>query len=606
MSDTSIFLYPVLLPLVVAALMGLLRKAPARMAWVVLATVLLAVLGSIGPILGAKSTYELAWVADFKVSLAIDSFKAVLLGFVALFMVLNALYMTTYLAHVKRPWLYASFVLVAFASANAVVMSRNILVLLIGWELFLAALYGMILSGGEKAEGTAFKALLIGGASDFLMILGLMLYLGLGGALSMDGTPIATDGSFRAFMAFFLLFLGAGAKAGMWPFQTWIPSAAEHMPAPAFAALPASLEKLLGITLLFTLVKSMFAVGHFAQSVMFAFALVTVFAAVIPALVEKNFKKVLAFTAISPVGFMVAGLATNVALGMAGALMYMLTHATYKSAMFYTAGNLEAETLEDIQARPKRHAVSVVGFAAAFLAAISFPFTGGFLAKEAILDGAVHHHFYAVFALLVVGAALNVAVMVKLLRVLFHGWSTKEEGDAPTAQTLPVAVLGALSLLGGLVYLKFGHAFDVVTGGEIHKAIHHGLVAPFASPLIVASGAIWILGIAFAFAGKEDASTPAATFAPLRSGAVLGKGYDLADSGRFDAYELALQAIHGLAWFVFTYVERMIDRIGLGLIRTVQVFGKGALSGIHNGIYSNYLAWVFVGFTLVAALVLLR
>ena len=77
-------------------------------------------------------------------------------------------------------------------------------------------------------------------------------------------------------------------------------------------------------------------------------------------------------------------------------------------------------------------------------------------------------------------------------------------------------------------------------------------------------------------------------------------------SRTIDGYELALRGLQGLAYAVFVYVERMIDRIGLGLIRLGQGFGKAALSGIHNGLYSNYLAWVFAGFALVAALVLLR
>ncbi len=606
MPDTSIFLFPVLLPLIAAVLAGLWRKRPAILSAWLLGAVIVSVLGSLGTLTGASAAYEIAWVADFKIALAVDGFRSLLLGFIALFMVLNAVYMLRFLPKVKRPWLYVSFALVAYASANAVVMSKNILVLLIGWELFLAALYGMILSGGEQAEPVAFKALMIGGASDFLMILGLMLYLGLGGALSMDGTALATDASLGAFASFILLFLGAGAKAGMWPFQTWIPSAAERMPAPAFAALPASLEKILGITMLFTLVKSMFTLGPVAQTVVMTFGVITVFAAVIPALVEKNFRKVLAFTAISPVGFMLAGLATGVAAGMAGALMYMLTHAVYKSAMFYAAGNLEAETLEAIQERPKRHALSVIGYIGAFLAAISFPFTGGFLAKEAILDGVAHHHFYVLFVLLVAGAALNVAVMVKLLRVLTWRWREKEAGEAPLLQTIPVLTLGGLAVVGGLVFLAAGHRFDVITGGDVHSLIHHGLTAPHGSPLIIASGAIWLLGLSFAFAGKLDENTPAQTFDRLRHNAMLGHGYDLAEAGRLDAYEVLLRVIQATAFGVFTYVERSIDRAGLGLIRVGQVIGQGALSGIHNGLFSNYLAWVLAGFALVAAMVLLR
>ncbi len=113
----------------------------------------------------------------------------------------------------------------------------------------------MINSGGEKAEPVARKALVIGGASDFLMILGLMLFFSLAPDHTMNAR-IAIASNPLAFWSFFLIFLGAGAKAGMFPFHTWIPDAAQVMPASGFAAMPASLEKVLGIYFLFRADKS--------------------------------------------------------------------------------------------------------------------------------------------------------------------------------------------------------------------------------------------------------------------------------------------------------------------------------------------------------------
>ena len=144
-----------------------------------------------------------------------------------------------------------------------------------------------------------------------------------------------------AFWSFLLIFLGAGAKAGMFPFHTWIPDAAQVMPASGFAAMPASLEKVLGIYFLFVLTNQMFVLNAAARTCMFVLGIATVFVSIVPALVEKDLRKVLALTAISPVGFMVCGMAVSEAAGFAGALLYMLTHATYKSAMFFSLGNFE-------------------------------------------------------------------------------------------------------------------------------------------------------------------------------------------------------------------------------------------------------------------------
>jgi formate hydrogenlyase subunit 3/multisubunit Na+/H+ antiporter MnhD subunit len=605
--NTLLLLSPLLLPLAVAALvLPLARSRPRLGAWITLGTVLAALLLMVGPLHAGAGTCDLPWVGDFRLTLVLTPFRALMMGFLLAFLVLNAIYLTGGIQRVARPWLHLSALHLAFASASAVVMGGNVLTLLIGWEMFLVALYGTILSGGEAAEPVALKALLIGGASDFLLILGLMLYLGLGGPLSMSGAPMATDASPATLASFVLLFLGAGAKAGMWPFQTWIPEAAECMPATGFAALPASLEKMLGVTFLWMLVKEMYVLGPLAQGCLFCFGIVTTFATVIPALVETNLKRALAYTAISPVGFMIAGLATHQALGMAGALMYMLTSATYMSAMFYAADNLEVEagsaTLEAIETRGRRLSLTLAGFAMAFLASIGFLFTGGFLAKEVILESTVHGGHYLVFLLLVVGAILNVAVMVKLLSVLFKGWSRKERGEAPLAQTLPVLTLGALSLLSGVILLWASPRLDA----QLEPVVHHGMVGFYASWLIIVSLAIWIFGYVFFYGMRPPGGPRSGTFGQLRRGALLGRAFDLAEAGHFDAYVLATRAIQAVAQTVFLRGERLIDRVGGALISAGGGLSRDVLSTIHNGVYSNYLAWVLAGFALVASLVLLR
>ena len=327
-------LLPVLAPLVLAALVPALRKSVRAVAALPLvAAALDAVFFFATP---SSATLSEPWVGPFRLEFGADPWQRLLLGFVVLFQVMSGIYSLKALQRSKRPALLTASLLVAFASAWGVVTANNVLMLLIFWEMFLVALYGAIQAGGENAERVAQKALIIGGASDFLMILGLVTYLWLGGNASF-GTPLAVGSSKTALVAFVLIFLGAGAKAGMFPFHTWIPEAAEVMPAAGFAALPASLEKILGISFLFTLTNRMFALNGAARSVMLAFAVVTAYVVIAPALVEKNLKKVLALTAISPVGFMIAGMATSEALGMAGALFYMLTHASYKSTMFFAS-----------------------------------------------------------------------------------------------------------------------------------------------------------------------------------------------------------------------------------------------------------------------------
>lgn len=599
---TATLLLPILLPLLLAALVPFLRKNAKALGALPLVAGALA----LGTLVQAARTPDASllrhWVGPFTLQFGLDGWRLLLLGFATLFGLMTGLFALTATARAPRPALFVASVLVAFGSATGVILTGNVLVLLIFWELFLLALYGSIMSGGRDAERVALKALLIGGASDFLMVLGLMAYLFLHGSPTL-GTPIAVASCPTAFVAFLLVFLGAGAKAGMYPFHTWIPEAAEVMPAPAFAALPASLEKVLGISFLFTLTHEMFVLDWRARVVMVLFGLVTVFVVLVPAFVESNLKKVLALTAISPVGFMVCGMASGTAAGAVGALLYMLTHATYKSGMFFAAGALEARTgsarLEDLRGAGRALPSVGLGFALAFLAAISLPPTGGFLAKELIFEGLLHRHQAPIVALLALGALLSVAVFSKLMAVLFER-TAREPIVAPVGERLPALGLGLASVLTAWAFAKAGGVFAHLVEGahlDLSGAWHLG-------PLTVVSLGIWILGFMLWSEARSRVEQPALAFGGIRTSPVLGEGLRLAEEKRLDAYEVALRVADWLTRVVFLSFERLIDRVVDAIVGAGAFLARHFLSAVHDGLYANYLAWAVAGLAAVLLLVM--
>jgi formate hydrogenlyase subunit 3/multisubunit Na+/H+ antiporter MnhD subunit len=585
MSAQSLVLFPILLPLVLAALLPLARKSVKTIA----ALPLVAGLGSALAYLGLAGSVPVhiggAWVGPFTLEFSVDVWRALLLVFIVIFEVMAGLYALSAASRFARPKLLIASLLIAFAAAPGVVLTDNVLVLLVFWEVFLVALYGAIHAGGERAERVAQKALIIGGASDFLMILGLMLYLNLGGSATF-GTKLEIAGSPWALTSFILIFLGAGAKAGMFPFHTWIPEAAEVMPATGFAALPASLEKVLGISFLFTLTNQMFALTPVARTVMMVFAVATAFVVIFPALVESNLKRVLALTAISPVGFMIAGMATTEAAGMVGALMYMLTHATYKSGMFFAAGTFEEKggsaNLSDLTGIGRSLPVAGWGFVLAFVAAISLPPTGGFMAKELIFEGLLSHGHLIVLGLLAIAAVINIAVFCKVVAVLMARGRTTAVSRAPLLEVLPPITLGVLALLSGAVF--------------------SGAAAAFLSPMV--SLAIYLVGFMLYLGARAKVERSAATFAGLSDSPVLGRGLQLAAEKKFDAYEIGLKVVEFITRVVFRYVERLIDVVADGVIGIGAFFSRHFLSAIHSGVYSTYLAWAVVGLIVVLSLVL--
>ncbi len=595
----------IVVPILAALVTPLARKNLKALAALPITVAGLSTLGFLLALGASPLALSSPFAGPFTLAFKLDAWRLLLLGFVCAFQLMTGMYALRSVAGAARPALLVGSLLLAFGSACGVILTANVYVLLIFWEMFLLALYGSIASGGEQAERVALKALIIGGASDFLMVMGLMMYLLLGGS-PLLGHPVRIAATPEAgLVAFVLIFLGAGAKAGMFPFHTWIPEAAEAMPATGFAALPASLEKILGISFLITVTNQMFILDRRARVIMVIFGLITVFAVLLPALVERNLKKTLALTAISPVGFMVAGAATSHVAGIAGALMYMLTHATYKSGMFFAAGALEAKAgsarLDDMRGLGRAVPAIGWGFGLAYLAAISMVPTGGFMAKELIFEGMLHRA-PSVLALLVVGAILNVAVMTKLLAVLWE----RRDVTRPTlagCEYVPALLLGVAAFCTGLVFAAAVPAFELRVG----PAGHGGLTAMFShvGPLTFVSLLVWILGIALYLVARERASSPAEAFGGLRTSPATAGALRLAEEKKLDWYEVGVKVVEWLTRVVFRYFERLIDVVTDAIIAGGKAVSGPALSAVHNGVYGNYLGWVVVGLIAVLALVLM-
>ena len=191
---------------------------------------------------------------------------------------------------------------------------------------------------GDAAGDAAGKTFVVIGFSDCALLLGVLLLWQLTGTLRMsafDGVPVS-GGVLTA--AYLLLLTGALVKAGAMPGHTWIPKAAEGAPVSVMAYLPASLDKLLGIYLLARISLRMFALNDGLRLLLLVIGAVTIVLAVMMALVQHNLKKLLAFHAVSQVGYMVMGIGTGVPLGIAGGLFHMLNNALYKCCLFLGAG----------------------------------------------------------------------------------------------------------------------------------------------------------------------------------------------------------------------------------------------------------------------------
>ena len=242
-----------------------------------------------------------------------------------------------------------------------------------------------------------------------------------------------------------------------------------------------------------------------------------------------------------------------------------------------------------------------VSFALAFVAAISLPPTGGFMAKEFIFDGLAGAGHPLVLALLAVTAILNIAVFCKVLAVVLAR-TDRPAAEASPAEWIPALAVGAVAFLTGLVFTAGAGAFAThlhfEDAGWIGNAWRLAL-------LTMASLAIYLLGFMLYLGARGRATSAAATFDGLRSSPVLGAGLAMAAEKKFDAYEIGLKTVEFVSRVVFRYFERLIDTVTDAIIGWGRSFSRHALSAIHNGVYSNYLGWAVIGLVAVLTLVFL-
>ncbi len=388
-----------------------------------------------------------------------------------------------------RAAVYYAWVLWTVAAVLAAALADNLLLLVVAWEVATLGLYLLVGMGRPEGRAGAMKTFAILGFADVCLLLGVAMVGQAGGEgnplflLSAAG-PLNTAAPLRA-VAYLLMAAAALAKAGAMPLHTWIPSASEDAPTPVFALLPAALDKLLGIYLLARITFEVFALSSALATVLMVIGAATILLAVMMAMIQHNLKRLLAFHAVSQVGYMVLGmglaawvLAAGRAAGGAtpaqqavatvafcGGLFHMLNHAIYKCTLFLTAGSVLRVTgtmdLDRLGGLARTLPATFVCCIVAALAISGVPPMNGFVSKWLVYHGALGAGSGLAMVCLVVavfGSALTLASFVKVLHSVFLGTrgsavpaeaTGRESGWMAVAMVVLAAACVGLGLFGG-------------------------------------------------------------------------------------------------------------------------------------------------------------
>ena len=506
---------------------------------------------------------------------------------------------------------YYTYLLLNVGLANGAVLANNFIILIFFWEGLLLTLYGLITLGSKDAHRTAVKSFIISGFCDFCMILGITILWSATGISRLSEISVAPHGLLA--VSFFLMMIGAIAKAGAMPFHTWIPDAALDAPVTFMALLPASIEKLLGIYLL-----SRIALDFFRLEMNSAFCLVlmiigaaTIVLAVFMALIQKDFKKLLSFHAISQVGYMILGIGTAIPIGIAGGIFHMLNHAIYKCGLFLSAGSVEHRTgtteLKKLGGLYHEMPVTALCFTVCALAISGVWPLNGFVSKEMVFHGS-YETGYLIFTIAAwVGAIFTFASFLKAGHSVFLGPRSKEVGKVKESESpmiIPLIVLALFCITFGLYNkLPLKLFIEPILQGHVAPGEHLNFTShalDLFNPIALVSLLCLAIALAIHFYGWNRAGKKAYLASePVHNLPILKNLYAWSEARVFDLYEQGIKFLKGLARILYLGVDRTIDFFYERIIIIIGENMTGILRRAHNGHYANYLAWCIAGLVVI-------
>ena len=370
-----------------------------------------------------------------------DTFRSIH-GLITVFMWMATLMLSKqYMEHYENKDRYYLFYLLTLGATIGVFFSDSLWTTFMFFEMMSLTSFVLVLHDEKKESiSGAMSYLAFGIISGMILLMGMFLLNGEVHTLNFDEIFIACQNgiSTKTFIAGILLLIGFGAKAGMFPLHTWLPKTYTVAPAPATALLSGILSKtgVFGIIIcagyIFASVKS-FAI------ILFVLALITMSLGAILAVFSTNFKRTLACSSMSQIGFILSGLAMLVFLNdearfaINGSFMHMANHSLIKLVLFMVAGiifmNIYDLDINKMQGYGRKKYVLMVCFALGCLSVMCIPGFSGYFSKTLLHEAIVeygHHLSGTALGLLKAGeyvflfsGGLTIAYMLKLFVCVF-------------------------------------------------------------------------------------------------------------------------------------------------------------------------------------------
>ena len=591
-----------LLPLVVAALNWLCFKKCACMAATLsilsaLATFGLCVAYLMGWQTGTPDTYtwmpiEQAGMPSLSLGLLLDPLAMrmmlVVTGIGLLVHIFSLGYMKGDTSNHSR---YFAGLSIFMFSMTMIVLADNLAMTFIGWEMVGFSSYLLIGHWFNKASAAdaAKKAFITNRVGDFGFLIGILLTLVVFGTISFGEMGGKAAGIAPAVLTatVICLFCGAVGKSAQFPLHVWLPDAMEG-PTPVSALIHAATMVAAGVYMLVRLQVSMggAAFTDTACCVIATVGAITAVLAALMALQQDDIKRILAYSTLSQLGYMV--MAVGLRAGEA-AMFHLYTHAWFKALLFLGAGAIivrchHEQDIWKMGGLGKRMPLTVICFLMGTCALIAIPGFSGFFSKEAILDAALATNptFFWVGAGV---AALTTFYMARLCLVAFCGEArahgAAEAKEAGPSMLMPLMILAVMAIISG-----YGFVADALVPYTGFHAHGFALSMPFYVSMAALVGGLLLAYLVYGLGKrKQDPLAGNALSTALRKRLYIDDVYD-----------------KGLIGFVQGNLARAIELFDNAILHGICTQGTGWLTGHLGKLLTWFQGGVLRRYSVVAAL----
>ncbi|MEX0372121.1 monovalent cation/H+ antiporter subunit D family protein [Spiribacter sp. 1M153] len=365
----------------------------------------------------------------------------------------------------ERQGSFYALVLIALAGLLGITLTGDVFNVFVFLEISSLATYGLIAHGRDRrALIAAFRYLIMGTVGATFLLIGIAVLYILTGTLNMvdiaERLPV-TEGARALQVGLGFVVVGLAIKLALFPLHHWLPNAYTYAPSLISALIAATATKVA----LYVMLRFIFDVFGAAYSFaalplaagLMALAIGSMFAGSWLAIMQRNLKRMLAYSSIAQVGYMVLGVSLTTLAGLSAAFLHLFNHGLMKAALFASAGLIAYRcgglAMSDLRGIGRQMPWTLTAFALAGVSLVGLPPTAGFISKWYLLSAAVEADQLWLVGLILITSLM---ALIYIARVVEIAWMQPRPEDAPTVHEahwtllLPVWVLVAANFWFGI------------------------------------------------------------------------------------------------------------------------------------------------------------